>query len=183
MTDIAAVARAFDFVARKHVSQRRKGTSEEPYINHLIEVAHLLAEATQGADTVLVMAGALHDVIEDTDVTADELTQAFGAEIAALVLEVTDDEALSYAERKRRQVETAPHISTRAKLIKLADKTSNLRSLVASPPKLWDGARRREYARWSRAVAVHCLGLNEELDRAFEEAYQAAARQAGLEAA
>lgn len=183
MSDIADVARAFDFVARKHVSQRRKGTSEEPYINHLIEVAHLLAEATDGADTVLVMAGALHDVIEDTDVTADELARVFGAEITALVLEVTDDEALSYAERKRRQVETAPHISARAKLIKLADKTSNLRSLVASPPKQWDEARRREYARWSREVAVHCFGVNAALDRAFDDAYQAAAKQSGLEAA
>jgi len=183
MSDIAAVARAFDFIARKHVAQRRKGRNEEPYINHLIEVAHLLAEATHGADTVLVMAGALHDVIEDTEVTAEELAASFGAEITALVLEVTDDKALSYAERKRRQVETAPLISPRAKLIKLADRTSNLRSLVASPPKLWDGARRREYARWSREVAVHCLGLNAMLDRAFEEAYQAAAKQAGLEAA
>ncbi len=183
MTDIAAVVRAFDFVARKHVAQRRKGKNEEPYINHLIEVAHLLAEATNGADTALVMAGALHDVIEDTDVTADELTASFGAEITALVLEVTDDKSLSYAERKRRQIETAPLISARAKLIKLADKTSNLRSLVASPPKLWDGARRREYARWSREVAVHCFGLNAMLDRVFEEAYRAAAKQAGLEAA
>lgn len=183
MTEIAAITRALDFVARKHVAQRRKGKNEEPYVNHLIEVANLLAQATGGADPALVVAGALHDVIEDTDVTPEELARAFGAEITALVLEVTDDKALSYAERKRLQVETAARLSTRAKLIKLADKTSNLRSLVASPPKLWDGARRREYARWSRAVAVHCFGLNAALDRAFEEAYRAAARQSGLEAA
>ena len=181
MSDLATVTRALDFAARKHVAQRRKGTGEEPYINHLIEVAYLLAEA--GADASVIAAGALHDVIEDTDVTADALAQAFGAEVSALVQEVTDDKSLSYTERKRRQVETAPHISARAKMIKLADKTSNLRSLVASPPKQWDEARRREYARWSREVAAHCFGVNESLDRAFEAAYRAAAKQAWLEAA
>jgi guanosine-3',5'-bis(diphosphate) 3'-pyrophosphohydrolase len=181
MSDLAIVTRALDFAARKHVAQRRKGAGEEPYINHLIEVAHLLAEA--GADASVVAAGALHDVIEDTDVTADALAKAFGAKVSALVQEVTDDKSLSYAERKRRQIETAPHISAYAKMIKLADKTSNPRSLVASPPKQWDEARRREYARWSREVAVHCFGVNAALDRAFEDAYRAAAKQAGLEAA
>lgn len=181
MSDLAVVTRALDFAARKHVAQRRKGVGEEPYINHLIEVVHLLAEA--GADATVVAAGALHDVIEDTDATADVLTQMFGAEVSALVLEVTDDKSLSYAERKRRQVETAPHISARAKMIKLADKTSNLHSLVASPPKQWDEARRREYARWSREVAIHCFGVSAALDHAFEDAYRAAAKQSGMEAA
>lgn len=181
MTDIPAITRALDFAARKHVSQRRKGENEEPYVNHLTEVAHLLAEATNGTDGVLVMAGALHDIIEDTEVTHAELADAFGAEILTLVLEVTDDKSLPKAERKRLQVEHAARISNRAKLIKLADKTSNLRSLVANPPQGWDEARLREYVSWSRRVAVRCFGINTNLDGAFEEAYRAAARQTGLD--
>jgi len=167
-------ARALDFAARKHAHQRRKGELAEPYVNHLSDVARLLAEATMGADIAVVIAGLLHDTIEDTPTTFEELAQEFGQEVADLVAEVTDDKALPRAERKRLQVATAPHKSPRARMIKLADKTSNLHSMIASPPKDWSLERRREYIDWAEKVAAGCRGVNAYLEREFERARQRA---------
>ena len=163
-------ARALDFAARKHVHQRRKGELAEPYVNHLSDVARLLAEATKGEDIAVVIAGLLHDTIEDTDTTSAELAKEFGPEIAELVGEVTDDKTLPKAERKRLQVETAPQKSPRARMIKLADKTSNLHSMIASPPKDWSLERRRDYIDWATEVAAGCRGVNAYLEQEFERA-------------
>ena len=171
---IVDLMRALDFAARKHSDQRRKGAAAEPYINHLAQVARLLAEATGGHDVVLVVAGLLHDAIEDTDTTLEELVAAFGPEVAAQVAEVSDDKTLPQSERKRLQAETARRKSTRAKMIKLADKTSNLQSLIDSPPVSWDIRRRRDYLAWTREVMEGCRGVNSELEAWFDEAYQTA---------
>ncbi len=168
---ILTLTKAMDFAARKHTDQRRKGEREEPYINHLAEVARLLADATDGDDLDLVLAGLLHDTIEDTETTYDELVGEFGAVVADLVAEVTDDKSLEKAERKRRQVETAPNKSDRAKMIKIADKTSNLRSIVASPPKDWSVERQREYFAWAAKVVAGCRGVNAKLEGWFDDAY------------
>ncbi len=168
---IQSITKALDFAARKHTDHRRKGEREEPYINHLAEVARLLADATDGDDLDLVLAGLLHDTIEHTKTTYDELVTEFWAVVADLVAEVTDDKSLEKAERKRRQVETAPSKSDRAKMIKIADKTSNLRSIAASPPKDWSVERRREYFKWARKVAAGCRGVNAKLEGRFNEAY------------
>jgi (p)ppGpp synthase/HD superfamily hydrolase len=170
---IVGIARALDFAARKHAHQRRKGLRAEPYINHLTEVALLLAEACDGADPGLVMAGLLHDTIEDTETTRGELVEAFGEDVASLVAEVTDDPRLLRDERKRRQVETAPTKSVRARMIKLADKIANLHSIVESPPVGWSGRRKREYVAWAREVANACGPTNERLERLFEMAARA----------
>ena len=167
-------ARALDFAARKHVHQRRKGELAEPYVNHLSDVARLLAEATKGDDIAVVIAGLLHDTIEDTDTTFTELTKVFGPEVAELVSEVTDDNTLPKAERKRLQVETAPHKSPRARMIKLADKTSNLHSMIASPPKDWSSQRKREYIEWAGRVVEGCKGISPYLEREFERARERA---------
>lgn len=164
-------AKALDFAARKHVHQRRKGAAAEPYINHLSEVTRLLAEATGGRDTELVLCGLLHDAIEDTDATVEELTAEFGPEVANVVAEVSDDKSLPKAERKRLQVERAAAKSARARMVKLADKTSNLRALIDSPPADWDLARKREYFAWARAVADGCRGVNPDLERGFDDAW------------
>ncbi len=177
--ELVRFAQAADFAARQHVGQRRKGKNAEPYVNHLTEVAALLAEATGGDDLVLVMGGLLHDTIEDTGATADDLRARFGAEVAALVAEVTDDKNLPQAERKRLQVETTPGKSRRAKLLKIADKTSNLRGLVVSPPADWTSERLRDYVDWAEAVVRSCRGLNAALDAAFDEAYTAARARFG----
>ena len=112
--DLVKLSQATDYAARQHIAQRRKGERAEPYINHLTEVAAMLAEATEGADLVLVIGGLLHDTVEDTDTRPEELAQRFGREVADLVQEVTDDKSLPKDVRKRLQVETTPHKAVRA---------------------------------------------------------------------
>ena len=167
---LARIVRAYHFAATAHIDQRRKGARAEPYVNHVIEVALLLSDATGGSDPDLIVAGILHDVVEDTDVTSAEIASEFGAEVAALVAEVTDDKTLAKSERKRRQVASAPTKSDRAKMIKIADKTSNLRSLAASPPADWPIARRQSYFAWAEAVVDGCRGVNPRLEAAFDAA-------------
>ena len=171
MSDVLRIAQALDFAARKHAGHRRKGEAKEPYINHLAEVARLVAEATDGRDTDLVVAALLHDTIEDTGVTHAELVAGFGSEVAGIVLECTDDHSLPKAERKRLQAETAPLKSDRARMLKIADKTSNLRSILASPPSHWDLERKRVYFEWAASVVAGCRGLNPRLEAAFDAEY------------
>ena len=178
-TDIVLLAQAADYAARQHIAQRRKGERAEPYINHLTEVAALLAEATGGNDATLLAGGLLHDTLEDTDATYEDLEQRFGPEVAALVAEVTDDKSLPKEERKRLQITKTPAKSRRAKLLKLADKTSNLRGLVASPPMGWTEARLRDYVVWANDVVRSCRGLNPRLEAAFDEAHEKASRHFG----
>jgi (p)ppGpp synthase/HD superfamily hydrolase len=176
-------ARALDFAARKHVHQRRKGESAEPYINHLAEVARLLAAATEGGNGPVIIAGLLHDTLEDTETSYDELAAVFGEEIASLVREVSDDKALPKAERKSRQIQHARHASAGAKMIKIADKTSNLHSIVNSPPRGWDLARKREYFGWARDVVDGCRGVSRYLEDEFDRAWRLGAKEFGLEEA
>jgi GTP diphosphokinase / guanosine-3',5'-bis(diphosphate) 3'-diphosphatase len=167
-------ARALDFAARAHCDQRRKGARAEPYVNHLAEVALLTAEACGGRDRAAVLGALLHDTLEDTDTTHDELVAAFGPNVAAVVAQVTDDKNLSKAERKRRQIEHAPHVCPAAKLVKLADKISNVRSLTVSPPAGWPKSRVEEYIDWSCAVVEGLRGVSPELERRFDAAVKAA---------
>jgi (p)ppGpp synthase/HD superfamily hydrolase len=149
-----AVLRAADAAAKWHVHQRRKGAAKEPYINHLLEVATLVAEATGGEDPNLVVAAFLHDAIEDCEVPHKVIAEAFGNDVADLVAEVTDDKTLEKGERKNRQVENAHKKTSRAKMLKLADKTSNLRALASSPAPDWSVRRRIEYIEWARKGAT-----------------------------
>jgi guanosine-3',5'-bis(diphosphate) 3'-pyrophosphohydrolase len=158
------------FAAQKHAHQRRKGVDAEPYINHLIEVAQLVANATTPAETEVVIAALLHDSIEDVGVTKQELVDTFGQAVADLVMEVTDDKNKSKSERKRLQVVTAPFKSPGAGLIKLADKTSNLRTIKASPPADWSPERKREYVAWATEVVEGLKSTNPRLRAEFEKA-------------
>jgi (p)ppGpp synthase/HD superfamily hydrolase len=167
------VMRAADFAARRHAAQRRKGAAQEPYVNHLLEVARLLAEATGGDDPVLLVAGLLHDTVEDVGVTPEELEREFGPEVRAVVAEVTDDKSLPKEARKRLQIENAPHKSRRAKMLKIADKISNLRGVLESPPPDWSMERRIAYFHWARDVVAGCRGVNAALERLFDETFQA----------
>jgi (p)ppGpp synthase/HD superfamily hydrolase len=170
---ILAAAR---FAAEKHAAQKRKGQAAEPYINHLIEVAELVAASSPALDTNLVVAAFLHDTIEDTGVTAQELEQRFGSDVAALVLEATDDKSLPKETRKALQVETAPYKSERAQTLKLADKISNLRSLLVSPPANWTHEHKREYCEWARQVVAGFTSPNQFLLAEFEKVYKQLAR-------
>lgn len=168
------VTRAAEFAARAHTDQRRKGELREPYLNHLAEVAALLAEATEGQDPHLIAAGWLHDTLEDTATARETLHATFGAAVCGIVAEVTDDKTLPKAERKRLQVTTTPRKSVPARLLKMADKTSNLRALASSPPAGWNASRRSEYIDWAETVVAGCRGLNATLERHFDEAARTA---------
>lgn len=173
MNAITDLTRAYHFAAVRHVNQLRKGKAGEPYINHLTEVADLVAAATGGEDIDLIIAAVLHDTIEDTATTREELAREFGERVAGMVAEVTDDKSLPKAERKRLQIEHAPHISSGAKIIKLADKTANLHSLKKIPPADWSAERIADYVSWAQAVAAGCRGTNAWLERQFDEAVAA----------
>jgi len=172
MNDVVAVMKAADFAARKHTNQRRKGDAAEPYLNHLIEVANLVAEASDGRADVVV-AALLHDVVEDQGVAIDEVAALFGSAIASIVAEVTDDKSLPKHVRKDKQVSGAHHKSTDASIIKLADKTSNLLAIAKSPPP-WPIDRKRTYVEWARAVVAGLPFKQPELLAKFEEAAELA---------
>lgn len=160
---------AVAFAAEKHRHQRRKDAEASPYINHPIALADVLAnEGGIDDEVVLVAAILLHDTVEDTETTGDELVRLFGAAVAGVVLEVTDDKSLPKAERKRRQIEHAPALSDRAKLVKLADKICNLRDIAARPPADWSTQRRREYFRWAKAVVDGLRGIHPPLESLFD---------------
>ncbi len=176
MNPVVELTRAYHFAARKHVDQRRKGEAAEPYVNHLTEVAELVAMATDG-DLDVVIAAILHDTVEDTSATIEELRAAFGPRVAAMVAEVTDDKSLPKAARKALQIEHAAHASVGAKIIKLADKTSNLRSMAVSPPAGWPLERKTEYVAWAREVVDRCRDASAWLAGQFDEAARAAANR------
>ena len=166
------VLQALAFAADKHRDQRRKEASASPYINHPIALANLLLNEAGVEDERVLVAALLHDTLEDTETTAPELVRLFGNEIANIVREVSDDNALPNPERKRLQVAYAAHISRQAKLVKLADKICNLRDITASPPADWSTARKREYFDWAKAVVDGLRGVNPELEHLFNEAYR-----------
>jgi guanosine-3',5'-bis(diphosphate) 3'-pyrophosphohydrolase len=155
-----------------HVDQRRKGAAAEPYVNHLIEVADLVA--TAGAHEDVICAALLHDAIEDQKITAEMIAELFGADVAAMVCEVTDNKALVKEERKALQVAHAPNLSAGAKLIKLADKISNVRSVTFSPPISWPQQRRDDYVDWCCRVVEGLRGANAALEDLFDEAVRSA---------
>jgi guanosine-3',5'-bis(diphosphate) 3'-pyrophosphohydrolase len=174
MKEWISVLRAADAAARWHVHQRRKGIAQEPYINHLLEVASLVTEATGGSDPNLVIAALLHDSVEDQEVPLEIIARDFGTQVADIVKEVTDDKNLPKEERKRKQIETAPKKSKGAKLIKLADKTSNLRTIASSPAVGWSVNRRIEYIAWAKNVVNGLRGTSPWLEQQFDAAVTSA---------
>lgn len=168
MTDSGKILRAAAFAAEKHADQRRKGARGEPYINHTVEVANLLVNVGKVDDVDLIAAALLHDTVEDSDVTFAELEELFGAAVAGYVRELTDDKSLPKDERKRLQIEHAPHMSHGAKQVKLADKISNIRDITISPPADWSKEQRREYVEWGRNVVDGLRGANPKLEEHFD---------------
>ena len=167
----AALVGALDFAAGKHRNQRRKDAEASPYINHPIALAKILAVEGGVDDPLVLSAAALHDTIEDTQTTYEELAKAFGSDVADVVLEVTDDKSLEKAERKRLQIEHAPRLSRAAMLVKLADKIANLRDVADHPPASWPLARRQEYFEWAKQVVDGLRGTHPRLEAAFDAAY------------
>lgn len=162
---------AIAFAAEKHRNQRRKDAQASPYINHPIALANLLANEANIVDENVLLAAVLHDTIEDTDTSHQDILQIFGQDVAKIVAEVTDDKSLSKDERKRLQVEHADHISRGAKLVKLADKICNLRDLISMPPEDWSIERKREYFEWAKRVVDPMRGVHPILEALFDAAY------------
>ncbi len=169
---IGLLLKATQFAADKHRNQRRKDAEASPYINHPIALANVLANEGGITDPVVLCAALLHDTIEDTDTTADELTLAFGPLITTVVKEVTDDKNLDKAVRKQLQIEHARHASAQAQLVKLADKICNLRDIAATPPADWTQQRKDEYFDWAKAVIDGVRGVHPQLESLFDEAYR-----------
>ena len=165
---IGVFVKAVAFAADKHRTQRRKDADASPYINHPIALANVLANEGGVTDVVVLSAAVLHDTIEDTNTTAEELGAIFGAKITATVLDVTDDKSLDKHVRKQRQIEHAPHISKEAKLVKLADKICNLRDILASPPADWSPDRKQGYFDWAAKVVAGVRGVHPELEAVFD---------------
>ena len=166
---IRLISEAAELAARRHNGMARKGRGNEPYINHLAEVANLLAAVTEGADAELVAAGWLHDAIEDTETTREELAQKFSDRVASLVVECTDDMSLPKAERRRRQVVDASKKSASAKLIKIADKISNIRVRIFFEPDIEQREELEDYLAWAAQVVDGCRGVNARLDALFDK--------------
>ncbi|WP_407167235.1 HD domain-containing protein [Bradyrhizobium sp. ORS 111] len=166
---IRLISEAAEFAARRHNGMARKGRGSEPYINHLAEVANLLAAVTDGADAELVAAGWLHDTIEDTGTTREELAREFSESVASFVVECTDDMSLSKPARRQKQIEDATHKSPGAKLIKIADKVSNIGARIVPHPSQDERADLADYAAWAEQVAAGCRGINPRLDRIFDD--------------
>jgi len=162
---------ALAFAADKHRTQRRKDPEASPYINHPIALARVLSVEGRVRDVKVLAAAVLHDTLEDTKTTYEELLERFGPAIAGIVREVTDDKTLLPAERKRLQIEHAGELSHRARLVKLADKISNLRDLTLNAPSEWSLQRRRDYFDWAKRVIDKVRGTNKRLERAFDDAY------------
>ena len=163
----ALLVRAYAVAARQHAGQTRKDATKTPYINHPIQVANLLSTVAQVTDCQVLAAAVLHDVVEDTDMTLPQLAAEFGDRVAKLVAECTDDKSLPKIERKRLQIINAPHKSPEAKLIKLADKITNVSDIVSAD---WPVDRKMEYLTWAKQVVAGLRGINSELDAMFEEA-------------
>lgn len=166
MTDyfIKAVA----FAAEKHKNQRRKDADASPYINHPIALANVLANEGGITNKDVLCAAVLHDTIEDTQTTEEELRKEFGDKITSIVLEVTDDKSLPKDVRKQNQIDHAPQASIEAKMVKLADKICNVRDIISSPPVDWPLERKQAYFKWSADVVAGIRGTNIKLERIFD---------------
>jgi (p)ppGpp synthase/HD superfamily hydrolase len=171
MTGLSAVLKAADAAANWHVHQRRKASPYAPYVNHLLEVASLVEQASPG-DAELVIAALLHDAVEDQDVSIELLERDFGRNVAGLVREVSENKTLSKEQRKHDQIDSAPYKSKKAKLIKLADMISNLRAIPD-----WSTERRKAYIDWSKKVGLGLRGVSPWLEQQFDNALEIAELQ------
>ena len=165
---LSLLFKALTFSAEKHTKQRRKDIDNTPYINHPISLANILAQRWVIDENVLC-AAILHDTIEDTETTVEELQEHFGEKITSIVLEVTDDKSLEKSVRKQKQVEHAASISHEAQLVKLADKIANVTDMINMPPVDWSSDRKKDYFNWAKAVVDNLRGAHQGLEKDFDD--------------
>ena len=166
------ILKAAHFSAQKHSKQRRKDEDASPYINHPISVAKIISEIGNVEDPEVLAGALLHDTLEDTETTVEELIENFGERVCILVQQVTDDKNLPKLQRKQRQIDHAKEILEGAALIKLGDKISNVTDITNTPPTNWDSNRRLEYFDWAEKVINNCPQVNEKLENYFKASIQ-----------
>lgn len=169
--DLKLLLKALQFSALKHKDQRRKDIDASPYINHPISLADILCNEAHITDVEVICGALLHDTVEDTETSPEELEHEFGPSIKNIVMDVTDDKTLKRHERKQAQIDHAAHLSDKARLVKLADKISNLRDVSVNAPPDWSLARRQEYFDWAKKVIDQLRGINPRLESIFDSAY------------
>lgn len=169
---LSIILRAAEFAAHKHRDQRRKDAGASPYINHPLALANVLRNEGGILDPVILAAALLHDTLEDTETTYEELRGQFGQEIADVVVEVTDTKWLAKHSRKRLQISKARHSSARAAAVKIADKICNVRDMLSSPPEGWTLQRRQEYFDWAAQVVAAVRGEHPALEQRFDALYR-----------
>ena len=171
-SEVRRLTKALAFAAEAHRNHRRKGASQEPYINHLIEVLDLVA-SVEGGDMDVLIAALLHDVLEDTRTDYDELAAAFGERVARIVQENSDDMTLPKPERGLTRLADISKKSREARLVKFADIISNLRAISVSPPAGWSDDRRLGYLESCRNLVDAGRGSNVEIERVFDDTARA----------
>ncbi|XP_069758566.1 guanosine-3',5'-bis(diphosphate) 3'-pyrophosphohydrolase MESH1 [Narcine bancroftii] len=171
-SDVARILDAADLAASKHRHQRRKDAEQTPYINHPLGVSRILTHEAAVTDVAVLQAALLHDTVEDTDTTLEEIEERFGEKVRSIVAEVTDDKSLSKVERKELQIQHAPHCSHEAKLVKLADKLYNLRDMKCCTPQGWTKERVEEYFVWASKVVAGLRGTNQALENSLDALFK-----------
>ena len=167
--NLAIILDAAVFAAEKHQGDVRKNKQRSPYITHPLLVAQVIAQIGEIQETAILAAAILHDTIEDTDTTREEIRERFGEDILSIVLEVTDDKTLPKMVRKRHQVAHAAGLSYEAKIVKLGDKLINCRDILNDPPDYWSLKRRQDYIQWGADVIFLIRGTNRQLEGAFDQ--------------
>ncbi|KAI6203563.1 hypothetical protein M3Y94_00571700 [Aphelenchoides besseyi] len=167
--DLALVLKAADFAARRHRQQKRKDLKQTPYINHPVGVAHILTDIGDVKDTVTLVAALLHDTVEDTKTTIEEIEWEFGTEVRSIVAELTEDKTLPREQRKKIAVDKADQLSSKARVIQLADKLYNLRDLERAIPIGWSKGHVREYVDWSRELVQKIRNTNEAIEAELDD--------------
>lgn len=178
-TPSAAILRAATFAATQHGIQKRKDKTGLPYINHPLGVAEILARVAQVADPLTLQAALLHDTVEDTDTTPEDLEREFGPKVRAIVMEVTDDDSLPKLERKQKQIDNAPNLSHEARLIRIADKIYNCSEIRPDCPHEWSLEKKRAYLSWAETVVSKIRGAHPGLERLFDETVEASRKSLG----
>ncbi|MCK5823733.1 MAG: HD domain-containing protein [Bacteroidales bacterium] len=162
---------AYNYAAQKHKGQVRKGNDKAPYINHPISVVHTLTSTGNVVDNATIIAGILHDVIEDTNTNPNEIAELFSWEIANIVLEISDKKNISSDKRKAMQIFNASKLTHKAKLIRIADKICNVRDIIDFPPRLWNIQRRINYLLWTKKVLDEIKGTHIDLENLYLEVF------------
>jgi len=168
---LSVLVKAMAFAAQKHKDQRRKDEAGSPYINHPVQLVDVLVHEGGVTDLPTIVAAMLHDTVEDTDATPEEIELVFGVDVRVIVEEVTDDKSLGRQACKQHQIDKAPFLSDEARAVKLADKICNLRDIASNPPAGWPLARRQAYFDWAKQVIDGLRGAHPTLEAVFDEVY------------